>query len=692
MCLANPKMAYSLLASVTFSLPMTHPVFIVAVAMLIFLLAPLLMQKLRIPGIIGIIIAGAIVGPNGLNLLARSNTIILLGTVGLLYLMFLAGIEIDLHGFKRHRNRSLVFGTLSFVFPQVIGTAVGLLLGYTLPASILLGSVLSSHTLLAYPIARRQGISRNASVTTAVGGTIITDTAALLVLVIVSASTRGALDAAFWLQLVGALGIYVVAVVIGLPRLGRWFFRSRWASATTDFIFVLTALFAGAFLAEVAGVEGIIGAFLVGLALNRLLPEQSPLTNRIHFVGESIFIPFFLLAVGMLVDVRVFAGSVEVWQVMFGMTTAVIATKWLAARVAQHLYDYSPEETWTTFGLTIPQAAATLAATLIGYELRLFGDAVLNGAIMMILVTCILGPWVVARYGQQLAAHEERKPYDPRHAPQRILIPIANPTTADLLLQLTLLIREPDSDEPLYPITVVPSEGENSAEQVAFAEKMLSHAVAYAAGADVPVVPLTRVDHDFASGIARGMTETRITTVVTGWDGRPSDTGGMFGSVLDPLLEQTRQRAIIARLMNPLNTTHRVVLLIPRGLDRLPGFPATVRTIKLMANRLGASILGFVVVAWPEPYQEQFEVMKPDVPTNFVRIGEWDVVLRSVQDNLGADDLLIVLTVRQSSPCWHPAMEHLPGQFAQSVSENLVVLFLSEIERPAGARHSAATA
>jgi Kef-type K+ transport system membrane component KefB len=685
-------MAYSLLASVTFSLPMTHPVFIVAVAMLIFLLAPLLMQKLRIPGIIGIIIAGAIVGPNGLNLLARSNTIILLGTVGLLYLMFLAGIEIDLHGFKRHRNRSLVFGTLSFVFPQVIGTAVGLLLGYTLPASILLGSVLSSHTLLAYPIARRQGISRNASVTTAVGGTIITDTAALLVLVIVSASTRGALDAAFWLQLVGALGIYVVAVVIGLPRLGRWFFRSRWASATTDFIFVLTALFAGAFLAEVAGVEGIIGAFLVGLALNRLLPEQSPLTNRIHFVGESIFIPFFLLAVGMLVDVRVFAGSVEVWQVMFGMTTAVIATKWLAARVAQYLYDYSPDETWTTFGLTIPQAAATLAATLIGYELRLFGDAVLNGAIMMILVTCILGPWVVARYGQQLAAHEERKPYDPRHAPQRILIPIANPTTADLLLQLTLLIREPDSDEPLYPITVVPSEGENSAEQVAFAEKMLSHAVAYAAGADVPVVPLTRVDHDFASGIARGMTETRITTVVTGWDGRPSDTGGMFGSVLDPLLEQTRQRAIIARLMNPLNTTHRVVLLIPRGLDRLPGFPATVRTIKLMANRLGASILGFVVVAWPEPYQEQFEVMKPDVPTNFVRIGEWDVVLRSVQDNLGADDLLIVLTVRQGSPCWHPAMEHLPGQFAQSVSENLVVLFLSEIERPAGARHSAATA
>jgi hypothetical protein len=166
----------------------------------------------------------------------------------------------------------------------------------------------------------------------------------------------------------------------------------------------------------------------------------------------------------------------------------------------------------------------------------------------------------------------------------------------------------------------------------------------------------------------------------------------MFGSVLDPLLEQTRQRAIIARLMNPLNTTHRVVLLIPRGLDRLPGFPATVRTIKLMANRLGASILGFVVVAWPEPYQEQFEVMKPDVPTNFVRIGEWDVVLRSVQDNLGADDLLIVLTVRQGSPCWHPAMEHLPGQFAQSVSENLVVLFLSEIERPAGARHSAATA
>jgi Kef-type K+ transport system membrane component KefB/mannitol/fructose-specific phosphotransferase system IIA component (Ntr-type)/nucleotide-binding universal stress UspA family protein len=656
----------------------TGPTQIVAVAMLLFLLAPLLMQRLRVPGIVGLIVAGAVVGPHALNLLARDQTIVLLGTVGLLYLMFMAGVEIDLHGFSRYRNRSLVFGALTFLIPQTFGTGVGRLLGYDWPTSILLASMFASHTLVAYPIATRFGIAKNGAVTTAVGGTIITDTAALLVLAVIAASTRGTLDALFWLRLVVFLALYLVLVLRALPRLGRWFFRRGRSGGTAEYVFILAALFTGAWGAEVAGVEAIVGAFLVGLALNRLIPEQGLLTNRIHFVGEAIFIPFFLLSVGMLVDVRVLAGSARAWQVMLAMTATVMLTKWLAARASQALFRLSPEEGWVMFGLSVPQAAATLAATLIGFEVGLFDDAVLNGSILMILVTCIAGPAVVERYGRRLALQEERKPLDPDAAPQRILVPMANPATADALLDLALMIREAGSAEPLFPLTVVPDEEERSAENVALAEKMLSHAVAYAAGADVPVVPLTRVDHNFASGIARAATETRTSTLILGWDGKRSRSTGIFGSVLDQLLEETRQQVLVAKLGHPLNTTERLVVVVPRGSDRVPGFPETAALVKRMANRLGASILGVVVEGPRERYLEHFERIKPDASTHFERAPGWPEALGMLRERLRRDDLVMVLSARSGGISWHPVLDRLPGELARSTPESFLLVYPSE--------------
>jgi nucleotide-binding universal stress UspA family protein len=300
-------------------------------------------------------------------------------------------------------------------------------------------------------------------------------------------------------------------------------------------------------------VEAIVGAFLVGLSLNGLIPEHSLLSNRLHFFGETFFIPFFLFSVGMLVDVRVLTGSTRAWTVMIAMTFTVIATKWLAAKVTEKLFGYSREEGWTIFGLSVAQAAATLAAAMVGLEIGLLDDAVLNGVILMILVTVVLGPLAVETYGRRLALQEAEKPYGPSEAPQRILVPMANPASADALMDLALAIREPDSDEPLYPLTVVPAEEERAAEHVALAEKMLSHAVAYVSGVGVPVVPLTRVDHNFANGIARGMAETRTSGVVIGWDGRRFSPRGIFGSVLDQLLERTRQQVMVAKLGHPLH-------------------------------------------------------------------------------------------------------------------------------------------
>jgi Kef-type K+ transport system membrane component KefB/nucleotide-binding universal stress UspA family protein len=668
---------------VNWNLPIEHPVLIMAVAMGVFLMAPALAERLRAPGLIGILVAGGIIGPNALNVLARDQTIVLLGTVGLLYLIFVAGISIDLHSYRHYRNRSLTFGTVSFLIPQVVGTGVFVMLGYGLAPSLLLGSMFGSHTLISYPIAVRFGISKNIAVTTAVGGTIITDTAALMVLAVVAASTRGALDAGFWLRLLLSLAVYTTSVWLILPRLGRWFFRHERTGATAEFVFMLTALFTGAFLAGAAGFQPIIGAFLVGLALNRLVPEQSVLMNRIHFVGESFFIPFFLLSVGMLIDLRILAGDVRAWQVMLAMIITVMLTKGGAAKVAQRMFGYSSAEGWAMVGLTVPQAAATLAVALVGLEVGLLDDVVLNGAIMMMLVTCLVGPWLMEKYGRQIALVEEQRPYDPADAPQRVLVPVSNPNTAEDLMDLALMIRARDSTEPVLPLAVVPADTDRSAEYVANAEKMLRHVVAYAKSAGARVIPLTRVDHNFASGIARGATETRASTLVVGWDGQRASRRGIFGTVLDQVLQQTKHQIIVAKLGHPLNTTERIVLLIPRGTDHVPGFPAAAGTVKLLANRLGARISGYTVGDPAATYLEQFESLKPTAPCTFDAAPDWPTTLRRLAANLRADDLVVVLGARRGSLAWVPALERLPGRLAGLGPESFLVIYPAEIVAPA---------
>jgi Kef-type K+ transport system membrane component KefB/mannitol/fructose-specific phosphotransferase system IIA component (Ntr-type) len=662
------------------SLPATNPVLIFALAMLLFVSAPILFERLRVPGIVGLLVAGALVGPNGLNLLARDPTIVLLGTVGLLYIMFIAGAEIDLHGFRRYRHRSIVFGLLTNVLPQGLGIGLGLALGYGWAASILLASMFASHTLVAYPVASRLGITRNEAVTVTVGGTIITDSIALLVLAVVAASVGGVLDLAFWLRLGVSLAVFVVLVLLVLPHLARWFFRAERSGASTEFAFVLAAIFICAWLAELAGVEAIIGAFLAGLALNRLIPDSGPLMSRLHFVGNSLFIPFFLLSVGMLVDVRVLAAGSGAWQVMLGMTGMVILTKWLAARIARSLFGYSSAEGMTMFGLSVPQAAATLAATLVGYRIGLFDDAVLNGSILMILVTCVVGPWAVERYGRSVAMQEEGKSYERAEAPQRILIPMSNPATAEALLDLALLVREPGSAEPLHPLTVVPGRGESVEAQVANAEKLLGHAVIYAAGAEVPVLPLTRVDFNFASGIARGVAETRSSVVVIGWDARRSAQQWIFGSVLDQLLEEMRQAMLVARITRPLNTTRGITLIVPPGAERVAGFVGAARLVRRMAARLGAPLHCVVVGTDPEPYRAAVAGAGPGGPVTGEAVDHWEWLLPTLERRVTSAELVVVLSSRRGGVSWHRELEKLPEQLVQLRSDSFIIVYPSEAE------------
>ncbi len=668
--------------------PFSDPVLIFALAMVVFLVAPLALERFKVPGLIGLILAGVLLGPHGFHLLELDSTIELLGTVGLLYLMFLAGEEIDLHGFRRHRAKSVGFGIVTFLLPQLVGAGAGLLLGMSPPSAILLGAVLASHTLLAYPLTLRLGLGKQRAVTIAVGGTMIADTTALLVLSVVAAAAHGRLDLLFWIRLTASLTALVVVLVVGLPRLARWFFRHERAGSPTTFVFILAALFSGAYLAHLAGVEPIVGAFLVGLALNRLIPAQGLLTNRIHFVGDAFFIPFFMLFVGMLIDVRVFTAGLRAWLVMGTMVVVALLTKWLAAWITEHAFGYESEERWMLFGLSAPRASATLAIALVGYELKLFDDVVQNGVIVLILITSFVGPWVVERYGRRLALREERRTTTPADTPRRVLVSLSNPETSSALVDLGVLLRERSSPDPLSVLTVVPEDGARADEHVASAEKLLSRAVANAAGADVPVQPLTRVDQNFATGIQRGIVETRTTSVIVGWEGRASRQR-VFGGVLDQLLEQSRQLVVVAKLGHPLNITDRVVVVVPPGADHAVGFGDAVQIVTALTSRLGAELRGLVVEGSAEGYADRFRQAAPDLPTRFERVPDWGDLLPALRDRVRETDLVALLGARRGTVAWHQALERLPVRLAALAPGSFLVIYPPESMELPSARAAA---
>ncbi len=658
------------------SLPINDPVLIFAIAMGIFLLAPIVFERLKVPGIIGLIVLGAVVGPNVLNLLERDFTFELLGQVGLLYLVFLAGLELDLNRFNEYRQRSVIFGGLSFGLPMALSLLVMPMLGFGLAASLLVGAIIGSHTLLAYPVASRLGIVQNTAVVTVIGGTLVTDTLALTVLAVVAGSLTGELNAVFWLRLFGVLALYAAIVMIAIPRVGRWFFRNVPSQAPAEFLFLMVVLFETAWAAGLAGAEPIIGAFLAGITLNRLIPLKSPLMTRVRFVGNALFIPFFLLSVGMLVDPRVLVASAEVWVIAAALILLVHVGKFAGAWSSRLLFGYTREEGFAMFGLSVPQAAATLAVTFVGLEIGLFGEEVVNAVILMIVVTVFVGPSLVERFGRQVALQEEAKPYDPSQAPRRILIPISNPATADALMDIGFFLRDPRSDEPLHPLMVVRGTEDGSEAQVAEAEKMLSHAVLYAAGADVPVSPLTRVDQNIATAITRAAAETRTSIIVVGWDGRQSGSRtAVFGTVLDQLLDQTRQMVIVAKLGHPLNTTSRVVTVIPPQADRHPGFLTAVSALKNLVSEVDARFQALVVEEDPEHYEELFAKVDPEFPMNFDGVEAWGPLLWELRTRLEPQDLVVVLSARRESLTWHRELERLPGKLSGLVPESFLMMY-----------------
>jgi Kef-type K+ transport system membrane component KefB len=660
-------------------LPVSDPVVVVAIVAGVIVASPILLERYRIPGVIGVLIAGALLGPNALGILARDQAIVLLGTMGLIYIMFTAALEIDLAVLKRSRVQSIGFGLITFSIPQGVGTVVGhYLLGFDWPAAVLLASMFASHTLLAYPLASRLGLSKNRAVTAALGGTIVTDTLALLVLAVVASSTNGELTRAFWMKLAVSMAVYVGGILILVPQLARWFFRNVRPDGPVEFMFVLATVFTCAGLSHGAGLEPIVGAFLAGLALNRSIPHQSPLMNRIAFTGDALFVPFFLLSVGMLLDVRIFLGGARSWLISIAMVGCVIVCKYAAAELARLVFRYERAEARVMFGLSLAQAAATLAAVMVGYRIGLFDDAVVNGAILMMLVTCIWSPILVDRHGRTLAVALECAPSAAEGQPQRILLSLSNAETAPPLIGLALLLRDEGQNQPIYPFTVV-RETTDTREAVAYAEKMLSHAVVHCTSADVPSRPVTRIDHNVAAALNRAQRELRVSDIVMGWSHKATAQERLFGSFLEHLLEDRDFTLWMARIKHPLNTTGRVILCAPPHGYLEPGFAAAAHAIKRLASQLAAPLVVYGVREEADALGKRLDDIKPDLDHQRKPVEAWSGLVNDLGGWVADRDLLILYAARPGALSFSPRAERLAQRVAgRLAANNLLVVYPGE--------------
>ena len=660
-------------------LPLTDPTAIFLLVLLIILFAPIVLNKLHIPHIIGMILAGVIVGEHGFNILVRDSSFDLFGKVGLFYIMFLAGLEMNMSDFRQNRGKAMVLGILAFVIPISIGLVTNMvLLKYGLLTSILLASMYASHTLVSYPIVIRYGISRQRSVSIAVGGTAVTDTFTLLVLAVISGLFRGESDDLFWLWLVIKFILVGVLITYSFPRIGRWFFR-KYNNGVIQFIFVLALVFLGAALMELAGMEGLLGAFIVGLVLNRLIPHVSPLMSHLEFVGNALFIPYFLIGVGMMIDVRVIFGHGNALLVAAVMIGVALLGKWIACWLTQKIYRMSPVERVLMYGLSNAQAAATLATVLVGYNIvlptgeRLLNDDVLNGTILLILVTCVVSSFITERAARRMAIDKSLERRTPCRQ-ERILIPIANPSTVGNLINLSLAIRDSGQEENLLALSVI-DDVDNSTYAEMQGKHNLRKAAKITAAVDVSLREIVRYDRNIVSGIVHATKEYGITDVIIGMHCKNCAGDTLFGNLTGALLEDLYQEVMIARFLMPVNTLRRIVVTIPVKAEYEPGFLKWVEQICRLAMALGGGVYFYASKDTNTALQKWIWENYKQVTAFFEDTDGYED-LPEISSKVNSDHLLIIVAARQGTVSYDGSLEQLPDYIDRYFSDrNIIVLY-----------------
>lgn len=674
----------------TFEFPVTDPVWIFFIVMVIILFAPMILGKLRIPHIIGMILAGVVIGEYGLNILDRDSSFELFGKVGLFYIMFLAGLEMDMEDFRKNSVKGLVFGLLTFIIPMVLGVWSSMsVLDFSFTSSVLLASMYASHTLVAYPIVSRYGLSRQRSVNITIGGTAVTVTLALIILAVIGGMYKGTADGTYLLVLFLKVILLGLLIIFGLPYVGRWFFR-KYDDAVMQFVFVLAMVFFGGGLMAMVGMEGILGAFLVGMVLNPLVPRVSPLMNRLEFVGNAIFIPYFLIGVGMIIDIRsLFAGGTAL-KVAVVMTVVATASKWIAAFATQKIFGMSRNERGMMFGLSNAQAAATLAAVLVGHEIildngeRLLNDDVLNGTVVMILFTCIISSLVTEYYARRFAVEGKPAKSDVENTgTERILVPVANPETIEGLVNVALIIRDPAVSGDFIALNVI---GDGSGQDSDEGQRRLEKAAMTASAADVKMTMVSRYDINVTSGIIHTIREYGATDLVLGLHKKAGFLDSFFGSLTNNLLKGTFREVMVVSLSVPVNTLRGIIAIVPPRAEYETGFAKWVRQLCRMAREIGCRITFRADSGTSVHLKEIFRAYDADSMARIETIDRNPFPDVTEQEDSGnrfmTDNLIVIVSARSGSISYSPDFGRLPSLLSRNFEKsNFIVLYPEQVDR-----------
>lgn len=662
--------------------PITDPTLIFFVVMLIILFAPIVMGKLRIPHIIGMVLAGVAVGQYGLNILVRDDSFELFGKVGLYYIMFLASLEMDIEGVRRNKGRFGVFGLLTFAVPSIMTyVACITVLHYSVLASLLLGCIMASNTLIAYPIVGRYGLQRKPSVTLSVGSSMISLLMALVSLAAIVASYGGNTGVMFWLWFVGKFVGYCVLMALLIPRLARWFLR-RYSDAVMQFIFVMSMLFMSAALSEAVGLEGIFGAFVAGLILNRFIPHVSPLMNRIEFIGNALFIPYFLIGVGMLINLRLlFAGGGIVGVVIMIVVFGTVG-KAVAAYLAGWLFRLPVSSGNMMFGLTSAHAAGAIAMLMVGMKMEvepgvpLVTDDMLNGVVIMILFTCIISTIMTERAAQQITLRDKEMPEDTtaNESEEKVLIPMRYPEYAQRLVNLAMMMRSPKNTTQMVGLNVVYDDDDMPRKQEQ-GQRLLERMTQYAAAADIHMQTQVRVAANIANGIRHAYKEFRATEILIGMHMHPEVSQKFWGEFHQSLFNGLNSQIIMARLTQPLATIRRIQVAVPSRAQFEPGF---YRWLERLC-RLGCNLECHTEFFGREdvlPLIENYVLSRHhDMRVSYTRMAHW-AEMPSLAASISADNLFVVVTARKGTVSYKNALEFLPDEITRHFSgSNIMIIF-----------------
>ena len=659
----------------------SEPVPIFLSVMAIILVTPLIFNRLKIPNVIGMILAGLACGPHGFGLLDKDMSFEVFGQVGLLYLMFLAGIEIDMYHLKKNLSKGLVFGAFTFGIPLVIGAGVALtVLGMGLPESTLLASMFAAHTLLAYPIVARFGLTRSPAVIIAIAGTLVTVLGSLIVL----AGVLGVVREGSVMSLLRVLG-YLIAYSAGIyyiyPRLTRYFFR-KYHDGIQQFIYVMVMVFFAAALASWIGLEGVFGAFYAGLILNRFIPGRSTLMGRIEFVGNAIFIPYFLIGVGMLIDVSVIAGGWGTIYIAAVMSATAMFTKWLAALMTQKVFGLTTVDRSIMYQLSNAHTAVALAVVTIGYSMGLFDVEILNGTVVMILVTCSVSSVGTANAAGKLKVQlieqaEEELTRDESSTQPRTLIAVSTPATAPGIVDLALAMRFPDSSVPgdFYALHV---RNDNSAAARAVSRNSLEVAERAAASVEVELTPIERYDLNVTTGVLNTMAERDITEVIIGLHRRGTFIDSFLGDKIEQLLQTTNRMVVITRCFIPLQTMSRIIVAVPKKAQFETGFRRWVQAIGNLCRHIGCEIEFWCEDTTRPMIRTILSQARIEIPVSWSTLESFDDFVIKSRD-ITDDDLLVVVSSRRASVSFDSDMDSMPEYLRRYfATTNLVIIYPSQ--------------